>query len=148
VGAHLFGVAALVGVVLDGGFTVGLLEVFRGRVLGHPEDLVVLRVVALLRRAPEHLGETKRNETLAGRSDGEQRERVCEEIEETARRLYSYSGAGERVVGRNALEAEEGEADRARVVRFGSDGNWRSFEILPVSSCERAGGRDGEGSAC
>jgi hypothetical protein len=61
VGAHLFGVAALVGVVLDGGFTVGLLEVFRGRVLGHPEDLVVLRVVALLRRAPEHLGETKRN---------------------------------------------------------------------------------------
>ena len=41
--------------VLDGGLAVGLLEVILGRVLGHAEDLVVPRVVALLRRAPEHL---------------------------------------------------------------------------------------------
>jgi hypothetical protein len=80
-------------VVLDGGFTVGLLEVFRGRVLGHPEDLVVLRVVALLRRAPEHLGETKRNLSCSIRRGARSRA-VCEEIEDTARRLYSYSGAG------------------------------------------------------
>jgi hypothetical protein len=42
-------------VVLDGGFAVGLLEVVLRGGLGHPEDLVVLGVVALLRRAPEHL---------------------------------------------------------------------------------------------
>jgi hypothetical protein len=54
--AHLLGIAALVGVVLDGGLAVGFLEVILGRVLGDPEDLVVPCVVALLRRAPEHLG--------------------------------------------------------------------------------------------
>jgi hypothetical protein len=42
-------------VVLDGGFAVGLLEVVLRGGLGHPEDLVVLGVVTLLRRAPEHL---------------------------------------------------------------------------------------------
>jgi hypothetical protein len=52
---NLLGVTALVGVVLDSCLAVGLLEVVLGRRLGHPEDLVVLGVVALLRRAPEHL---------------------------------------------------------------------------------------------
>jgi hypothetical protein len=54
-GPDLLGVTALVGVVLDSSLAVGLLEIVLGRRLGHPEDLVVLGVVALLRRAPEHL---------------------------------------------------------------------------------------------
>ena len=72
-GAHLLGVAALVGVVLDGGLAVGLLEVVLGGVLGHAQDLVIARAVALLRRpAPEHRAENPKlrgedeDETLAG----------------------------------------------------------------------------------
>jgi hypothetical protein len=63
----LLGVSALVGVVLDGGFAVGLLEVVLRGGLGHPEDLVVLGVVALLRRAPEHLAAAVGDEGGAAR---------------------------------------------------------------------------------
>lgn len=51
---YLLGITALVGVILDGGFLVSLLEIILGSVLRYSQDLVVPRVVALLRRPPKH----------------------------------------------------------------------------------------------
>nr|GME18503.1 hypothetical protein Iba_scaffold20689CG0010 [Ipomoea batatas] len=48
-------ISTFIRVVLDGGFTVSLLEIVLGSVLGNSQDLIVLSVIALLGRPAEHL---------------------------------------------------------------------------------------------
>ena len=45
--------------ILNGGLPVGLLEIILRGALGDAEDLVVLAVVALLRRPPKHVSASK-----------------------------------------------------------------------------------------
>ena len=66
---HLLRIAPFVGVVFYGGLPVGLLEVVLRRCLRDPEDLVVLSVVALLRRSPKHVGSQTLLQPIDERSD-------------------------------------------------------------------------------
>lgn len=53
--SYLLRIAALVGMILDGSFFISLLQVLSGSVLGHPQDLIVPRIIALLRCSSKHL---------------------------------------------------------------------------------------------
>lgn len=52
---YLLGIPSLVRMVLDRRLPIRLLQIVLRNVLRHPKHLIVPRVVALLRRSPEHL---------------------------------------------------------------------------------------------
>ena len=52
---YLLRITPLVGMVLDGGFTIRLLQIILRCALRDPQNSIVLGVVALLRRSPKHL---------------------------------------------------------------------------------------------